>query len=99
MAERLVSVFFYGSFINRTVLAEYDIELGEFDVARLNGFDIVIKPFATLVRSEGARTYGIVIRLPNKKVRALYDHDWVRDYYPQGVIVKPRRGRQAPTRS
>jgi cation transport regulator ChaC len=94
MAEREVWMFFYGSFINKQVLAESDIQLDDFDVARLHDFDIEIAPLATLVPSRGARAYGIVTSVPNTKVRALYEQDWVRHYYPEGVLVKTRDGRE-----
>jgi hypothetical protein len=49
-----VSVFFYGSYINPDVLAESGLRPERFDVARLPGFDIVIDPYANIVRDERA---------------------------------------------
>ena len=94
MRERHVWVFFYGSFINREVLEEYDIDLGSFDVARLAGFDIAIAPFATLVPDDEHCVYGIVTRVPATKVRNLYSQDWVCAYQPEAVLVETTDGKQ-----
>ncbi len=46
MAEPKVRVFFYGSFINLDVLRGAGLVTDRVEVARLNGFDIVIRPLA-----------------------------------------------------
>lgn len=53
-------VFFYGSFINRDVLAASGLIPERVEVARLWGFDISIQPLANLVRSDECCVYGIV---------------------------------------
>lgn len=47
-----VWTFFYGSYMNLDVLKEVDLVPGRVEVARLNGFDILIRPLANLVRSD-----------------------------------------------
>jgi hypothetical protein len=52
MAEPVVWTFFYGSYLNRGVLAEVDLHPDRWEVASLSGFDITIAPLANLRRSE-----------------------------------------------
>lgn len=54
-----LSVFFYGSYMNFSVLEEVNFVPAHWEVARLSGFDIVIQPRANLVRSDQHCVYGI----------------------------------------
>jgi hypothetical protein len=92
MAEPSVWVFFYGSFINRDVLKQYDVRLQSFEVARLDGFDIAIQPLATLVPSDERCVYGIVAGLTHADVRKLYSQDWVSGYNPYAVLITAAEG-------
>lgn len=88
-------VFFYGSYMNRTVLGEVGLRLDEAEVARLSGWDIVIRPRANLERSETASVHGILTRLGHDELARLYAH--ARDvlgevYLPEAVIVETRAG-------
>ena len=49
LAEPRVWVFFYGSYINFDVLQEAGLVPGEWEVARLPGFDLEIAPRANLI--------------------------------------------------
>ena len=60
MNERKVWVFFYGSYINFKVLKDIGFEPYVYEVARLDGFDIEIKPIVNLFPSNKACVYGIV---------------------------------------
>ena len=61
MTEPKVWVFFYGSFINLDVLREAGLVPDRVEVARLGGFDIVIRPLANLIRSDQHSVYGILV--------------------------------------
>ena len=52
-----VWVFFYGSYMNFDVLKEVDLLPEQWDVARVNGYDITIQPRANLIRSDRACVY------------------------------------------
>ena len=52
MLEPKVWTFFYGSYINFDVLQEVSFVSETWQVARLAGFDIVIRPRANLIRSD-----------------------------------------------
>jgi cation transport regulator ChaC len=97
MAKPKVSVFFYGSFINRQVLAREGLTLDRFERARLWGFDIVIETLATLVRSDQHCVYGIVCEATHDELRRLYAQDWLGGaYLPEAVVVEAEGGRLRP---
>lgn len=88
MAERKVRVFFYGSFINRVVLAEAGLKPDRVEMARLWGFDIRIQPLANLVRSDRHCVYGIVCEATHAELTKLYSQSWVGAYLPEAVMVE-----------
>ena len=97
MAEPMVWVFFYGSFINRQVLARGGCTPEAVEVARLAGFDIAIDTLATLVRSDRHCVYGIVCRTTHAELRLLYGQDWLGGtYLPEAVLVQTEAGRLVP---
>ncbi|MDD9932250.1 MAG: gamma-glutamylcyclotransferase [Myxococcales bacterium] len=93
MADPRVWVFFYGSYINREVLAEVNLVPEHLEVARLAGFDLRIAPRANLERSSEHSVYGIVATASHAELDRLYTH--ARDvlgerYLPEAVIVETR---------
>ncbi len=96
MARDKVKVFFYGSFINRRVLAEVDLRPGKVEVARIWGFDIRIQPLANLVRSERHSVYGIVCETTHAELDRLYGQEWVGTYLPEAVLAETQDGRLIP---
>lgn len=60
MSDPKVVTFFYGSYMNPTVLREVDLIPDRVDVARLPGFDIEIHPLANLIASDQHTVYGIL---------------------------------------
>ena len=49
MANPTIVAFFYGSYINLDVLREVGLVPERVEVARLPGFDLLIRPLANLV--------------------------------------------------
>ncbi|MCI0541433.1 MAG: gamma-glutamylcyclotransferase [Verrucomicrobiales bacterium] len=92
-----VKVFFYGSFINRQVLAKGGLVPERVEVARLLGFDIHIETLATLVRSDRHCVYGIVCEASQAELRRLYGQEWLDGAYrPEAVLVETDRGALIP---
>jgi hypothetical protein len=99
MAEPKVWTFFYGSFINLDVLKQVDYVPERYDVAKLSGFDIRIRPLANLVRSDKHSVYGIVATATHEELRRLYAY--ARDalggaYLPEPVLVETSDGMWRP---
>ena len=95
-SSQKVRVFFYGSFINREVLAKVGLIPERVDVARLHGFDIRIQPLANVVRSDRHCVYGIICEATHDELARLYGQDWVGDYLPEAVLVEIEGGGVLP---
>ena len=74
MAEPTVLTFFYGSYMNRSVLAEVGLEPQRFDTARLPGYDITIGPLANLVAAAERTVYGVLASTTHAELERLYSH-------------------------
>lgn len=99
MADARVWVFFYGSYMNPDVLREVNIVPVDWEVARLHGFDIAIRPRANLVRSEQHCVYGVVATATHGELARLYAHakDVLGEVYlPYPVCVETRDGKSRP---
>jgi hypothetical protein len=96
MAEPRVWTFFYGSFINLDVLAQGGLLPERYEVARLPGFDIRIRPLANLVRSPLHCVYGIVATATHAELARLYAQSWVGTYLPEAVLVQTLGGDWRP---
>jgi hypothetical protein len=99
MPEARVLVFFYGSYMNRAVLAEVGLEPESFEVASLPGFDLRIAPRANLVRAPGQLVLGVLASATHAELDRLYAH--ARDvlgevYLPEAVLVHTRSGAWRP---
>src|SRR5215472_495859 len=93
MDEPIVWTFFYGSFMNLDVLKQSGYVPDQYEVAKLNGFDIHIRPMATLIRSDQHCVYGIVASATHEQLRRLYSQDWVGTYLPEPVLVETLDGK------
>ena len=74
MSEPSVTVFFYGSYINRSVLREVDLVPARFVAAKLPGYEIRIRPLANLVPSQGGTVYGVLASATHAELERLYRH-------------------------
>lgn len=89
--EPKIWVFFFGAYINFSVLREVDLIPEEYRVATLNGFELKIAPTATLIRKPGSVVWGIIATATHEELRRLYvDHAKIflgGDYFPRAVTV------------
>jgi hypothetical protein len=93
--EASVLVFFYGSYMNRAVLAEVGLAPAVWEAASLPGFEITISPRANLVRAPEQVAYGVLASATHAELDRLYAH--ARDvlgevYRPEAVLVHTRSG-------
>jgi hypothetical protein len=90
-----VRVFFYGSYMNRRVLAEVQLAPERLDVARLDGYEIRIAPRANLVPTPGVCAYGLLASATHQELARLYAHAQAQlgeVYVPHPVLVQTRDG-------
>jgi hypothetical protein len=81
------------------VLREIGFAAEQWEVARLSGFDIQIRPRATLVRSGQHCVYGILATGTHTELSDLYAHS--RDvlgqvYLPEAVLTETLDGKSRP---
>jgi cation transport regulator ChaC len=99
MSAPRVWVFFYGSYMNRSVLAESELVVAELEPARLSGWDIAIRPRANVVRSEMGTVHGVLARLSHDELTKLYAHAQTvlgETYLPEAVLTETRTGAWRP---
>ena len=95
MEQRKVWVFFYGSYINMKVLKDIGFEPEEYEVARLDGYDIDINPISNLYVSDKECVYGIVVKATHNDLKLLYNHAETKLgglYLPEPVLVSTEEG-------
>lgn len=95
LTEPRVRVFFYGSYMNPSVLREVSIVPNRFEVARLDGYDIRIAPRANLVLSKQHCVYGVLVEATHAELDRLYAHakDLLGEIYlPHPVLTQSDTG-------
>ena len=81
-------VFFYGLFMDEALLARKGIRPTNVATGSVDGLALRIGERATLERSAGARTYGLVMTIDDTKVQELYTEESVADYVAETVVVE-----------
>jgi len=81
------TIFFYGLFMDQTLLANKGLHPDIIGPAVLSGYRIHIGQRATLLPSGSSRAYGIVMALSEQDEHALYSEPSVRAYKRERVQV------------
>ncbi len=89
-----MNVFFYGLFMDESLLAAKGIRPAESSTGFVDGFGLRIGDRATLVRDQGGRAYGVVMDIAESEAADLYSEESVADYAPESVVVELLDGRQ-----
>ena len=90
-----VLVFFYGSYMNRVVLAEVGMSPEVWNPAVLPGFDIRIAPRANLIRAPKEVVFGVLASATREELERLYTHARQvlgETYLPEAVLVHTAPG-------
>lgn len=99
MSQKKVWTFFYGSYINLSVLKEIGLIPQQYELAKLNGFEIQIQPRANLVPSNQHCVYGIAAMLTHDELSRLYAHAKEKlgeIYLPEAVLIETWEGTFRP---
>lgn len=81
-------IFFYGLFMDRSLLTEKGLHPKVIGPAVLPGYRIHIGERATLLQSATSHAYGIVMELSDEEARVLYSEPSVREYIRERVQVQ-----------
>ena len=100
MTNTTVWTFFYGSNMDLDVLKAVDYIPEQVEVAKLQGFDIEIRPLSNLVGSDRHCVYGILATGTHEELDRLYG-SYVHDklgatYLPQAVLCEKLDGTFLP---
>ncbi len=97
--NRKIDVFFYGSYMDREVLKEAELFIDKLEVAKLDGYDIVIQPGANLIKSDEQCVYGIITQATHEELERLYKHakDVLGEVYlPEAVLCETEENKWLP---
>ncbi|MDH3578376.1 MAG: gamma-glutamylcyclotransferase [Gammaproteobacteria bacterium] len=83
-----MKVFFYGLFMDVDLLAKKGITPQVAVVGHVDGFSLHIGERATLLRSAGARAYGVMMEISSGEAKDLYAESSVADYVPKAITVE-----------
>lgn len=90
-----MNVFFYGLFMDESLLATKGISPTFSAVGYVDGFALRIGARATLLRSTGTRSYGVMMNISPDEARTLYSDSSLADYVPEPVVVEFSDGSRA----
>ena len=89
-----MEVFFYGLFMDRDILLKNGVNPVNPRTACLNGYALKIGNRASLLPSEGAKSWGVVMTVEEQAMKALYAEASVADYIPESVVVVTEDGQR-----
>lgn len=87
-------VFFYGLFMDESLLASKGIRPSVSSFGYVEGFCLHIGERATLLPEHNSRSYGVLMELAANQVAALYSDESVCDYVAEAVVVNLANDRQ-----
>ena len=91
-----VAVFFYGLFMDESLLREKGLSPEGRRPARVENFRLFIGARATLVPSAGGEVHGVLFSLTRGEVDALYSEESVSAYRPEAVCAQLPDGTAVP---
>ncbi|MCH9005995.1 MAG: gamma-glutamylcyclotransferase [Proteobacteria bacterium] len=88
MNTNAIRVFFYGLFMDESLLASKDVRSTESTIGYVDGFSLHIGKRATLLPEASSRAYGVLMKITSEDAAALYSEPSVADYVAEPVVVK-----------
>jgi hypothetical protein len=80
-------VFFYGLFMDESLLASKGVHPTDSAIGYVDGFSLRIGKRATLRPEANSRSYGVLMKIPSEDAAALYSEPSVADYVAEPVVV------------
>ena len=87
-----MNVFFYGLFMDASLLASKGITPRSAVTGHVDDFELRIGDRATLAHCPGSRVFGVMMDVADDDVNRLYAEDSVADYLPETVTVEVADG-------
>lgn len=95
MSVTTVKVFFYGLFMDESLLATRGIRPSQVSIGYVEGYALRIGQRATLVSYPDGLAYGVLMDIAAGEAEMLYAEDSVADYLPETVAVNLQDGTSA----
>jgi hypothetical protein len=83
-----IMVFFYGLFMDESLLGSKGVHPTESTIGYVDGFRLHIGRRATLLPEAKSRAYGVLMKITSEDAAALYSEQSVADYVAEPVVVK-----------
>jgi hypothetical protein len=96
MTDRRVDGFFYGLYMDLEILREAGVAPASPRRAYVDDFALRIGQRATLLRSAGARAYGMLYAVTHTELDRLYTAPGLEHYRPEALIAHPLGGPPTP---
>jgi hypothetical protein len=96
MTDRRVDGFFYGLYMDLEILREAGVAPASPRRAYVDDFALRIGQRATLLRSAGARAYGMLYAVTHAELDRLYTAPGLEHYRPEALIAHPLGGTPTP---
>lgn len=96
MTDRRVDGFFYGLFMDESVLGKSQVTATNPRRAYVDDYALRIGRRATLVQACGARAYGMVFSLTHHELEKLYGAPGLEEYRPEAFLVHKLDGESLP---
>jgi hypothetical protein len=99
LTEKRVRVFFYGTFMDQSVLAELGIDSPAVVPARLNGYQLYIRPRVNLKHVDNSCVYGSIAEVTHAAIGRLYtelENSFGVKYLPEAVLAETLDGAWQP---
>ena len=87
MSTNEIMVFFYGLFMDESLLASKGVRPTEPTIGYVDGYGLRIGKRATLLPEANSRAYGVLMKIASKDTAALYSEQSVSDYVAEPVVV------------
>ena len=94
-----VWVFFYGTFMSARILREYEIKCNKTIPAKLNGYELSVRPRVNLRINEHSVSYGGLAHISHTEISQLYrdlNEKFGITYYPYPVVAELVDGSLSP---
>ena len=88
MNTNAMKVFFYGLFMDESLLASRNVYPMESTIGYVDGFSLHIGKRATLIPEVNGRAYGVLMKITAEDAAALYSEPSVADYVAEPVVVR-----------
>lgn len=96
MSTNEIMVFFYGLFMDESLLTSKGVRPTEPTIGYVDGYSLRIGKRATLLPEANSRAYGVLMKIASEDAAALYSEQSVADYVAEAVVVTLPGNAQVP---